>query len=476
MDGSRRALLQAMFYGMGVTYLAACGGGGSSGGERPPSDGDDLGEDPASPEPTPEELARELPLSGGPLAGIGELMDSGVDGILIPAGFAIRRVAVSGTPVMGDLLGCWWHRAPDGGAVFPVTSDGGWVYVSNCEDTNVGGVGALRFDREGKLIDAYRILDDTRRNCAGGATPWGTWLSCEEIEDGQVYECDPLGAPGQAEVKPALGRLHHEAAAVDMPTRTVFMTEDRGDGRLYRFVSAGMATALNGQQGLDLHNGVLQVLEVAGFENGGYLEDLEDARRVHRVHWVDVIEPVQPQSEVRQRIVEGTGQGAPGTTFKGGEGIWIHNLPVDQQPPVAGVERPLRAVAFFASKGDNRVYALDIDNDLIEVVFDNESGQLDGGPDQAPFDDVDNVVVSPMGDVIVAEDGDAMRLMVVVPNRPSKILVKVPGKRSELTGPAFTPDGGRLYFSSQRGPTDGIVRGIGVTYELTIPDAFREVE
>ncbi|CAN0576783.1 unnamed protein product [Ectocarpus sp. 12 AP-2014] len=165
-----------------------------------------------------------------------------------------------------------------------------------------------------------------------------------------------------------------------------------------------------------------------------------------------------------------TGMGAPGTIFKGGEGIWIQEIPREQQQRVSGTQHPLRAVVYFACKGDNRVYALDVDNDLIEVVFDNDQLMA---PD-IPFDDVDNLTVSPMGDIIVSEDGDAMRLMVMNPNGPSKILLQVPGGGSELTGPAFTRNGQYLYFSSQRANALGSgIPGLGITYELEVPERFR---
>ena len=157
----------------------------------------------------------------------------------------------------------------------------------------------------------------------------------------------------------------------------------------------------------------------------------------------------------------------PGTVFNGGEGIWLYEVPPERSQIPPGGSAVTRALLFFASKGDNRVYAYDIDNALIELVFDNSF--ID-----PPFDDVDNVTVSPHGDVLVAEDGEAKRLIVVVPNQTAKVLVQIDAPGSEITGPAFTADGSRLYFSSQRGPhLTGLRQGSGATYELSIPDAFR---
>lgn len=104
------------------------------------------------------------------------------DGLQLPKGFTGRVVARSGAAVGG--AGYVWHGAPDGGACF-TDRDGGWVYVSNSElDDGAGGAGMLRFDRTGTIVGAARILGGTNHNCAGGATPWGTWLSCEEVDHG----------------------------------------------------------------------------------------------------------------------------------------------------------------------------------------------------------------------------------------------------------------------------------------------------
>ena len=128
-----------------------------------------------------------------------------------------------------------WHIFSDGAATYP-TGDGGWILVSNCEAPaqTGGGASAIRFSPDGQIADAYRILGDTNTNCAGGPTPWGTWLSCEEIDAGQVWECDPNGQKA-AVAHPALGLFNHEAVCVDPDGKRLYLSEDEGDGGFYRF-------------------------------------------------------------------------------------------------------------------------------------------------------------------------------------------------------------------------------------------------
>lgn len=424
------------------------------------------------------QMTSELPIPDGPLANIPAvekktLTAGAIDGIddevFAPPGFDVRAVARQGlNPLTGqpDPEGFEWHIDPDGGAVFPSKADGGWVYVSNSEETP-GGVGALRFDASGNLIDAYPILTGTRNNCAGGPTPWGTWLSCEETGNGEVWECDPFGSPETAVKKSALGAFPHEAAAIDPINNVCYMTEDGGSNRFWRFVSDDddLSTTDDGITRMGLENGRLEVMQIEGFEDGGD-PPAADLREPRAVTWTTV--PYTPVPLAPQQFPTTT---TSGTLINAAEGIWYYEIPeVLRQTPAAGTV-PTRGVMFFATKRDNRVYAYDIDNQLVELIYDNENMQMETG-----FDDVDNVVVSPAGDVLVAEDGALMRLVVIVPNGQAKLLMQITKGGSEITGPAFTPDGSRLYFSSQRGPSgaDGSGTG-GATFEMTIPPEFRSL-
>ena len=358
----------------------------------------------------------------------------------MPAGFTARIVAVSGEkPVAG---GGSWHTYPDGGATF-AAPDGGWVYVNNSEvPLGMGGVSALRFDRRGQVTGVRRILDGTSTNCAGGASPWGTWLSAEETSVGRVWECLPFGSPSQAAPRPALGIFKHEAVAVDPLHRTLYLTEDEGQGRFYRFVCSASDWPASAARPA-LKSGRLQVLQIDGLQANQLPPDEMDLSRPRRVKWVDVRNPGLPQAVVRGAL----GNSAPGTVFRGGEGLWY-----------------FEGLVYFSTKGDNRIWAFEPATQQLQVIHDFATAS----PADRVLSGVDNLTVSRRGDVLVAEDGGNMELCVILPDRSVKVLLRLHGQDdSEITGPAFSPDGSRLYFNSQRGGRQGA--GLGITYELKLP-------
>lgn len=397
----------------------------------------------------------------GPYGPIGP---SNLSDVLLPDGFTARVIAVGGVPVgalHGGDIPFVWPALPDGAACYP-TDDGGWILACNSEvprdevlrtalglpiDVTTGGASSIRFAADGTVVDAYSILTGTDGNCAGGPTPWRTWLSCEEPQiaprvtgefaRGAVWECDPYEESQGTEL-PAMGIFKHEAVAIDPVNEHAFLTEDETDGNFYRFVPDSYP---------DLSAGTLQTAIVA--DDG-------------TVTWVDVPDPSAATTRTAHQV-----EGA--TTFDGGEGIWYDS-----------------GFAYFTTKNDHVVWVHDIAAQTITKLYDAaDHAETPLGPAEPDGTSVDNICVSSSGDVFVAEDGGNLEIVIISADErevaPIMRLESDAHADSEICGPCFSPDGTRLYFSSQRGnPAPAGVEdptgqapifgnGFGVTYEVTGP-------
>lgn len=414
--------------------------------------------------------SRSPPPRRSPFADIGPLLAPDENGVRLPAGFSSRVVAVVNEPPVPGNPDFVWHADPDGAGVFR-TGDGGWIYVSNSEarDSTTGGavlqplpgtsreeaellgfrggVSALRFDAGGNLVDAYAVQRGTTTNCSGGVTPWGTWINGEEILDGYMFECSPLRDGGAARRLDRFGRFAHEQVALDAAGRVIYHTEDLGGNeRFYRSVYSAAEWPGGGRPDL-ANSGVLQALAVdAG---------IEAARQGPvPIRWLAVINDGTPQHEVY----------LPETTiFAGNEGVWF-----------------LDGFVFFSTKSDDNIWVIDTFGNTIESIYNPADGPVGSpvDPSEPAMFGVDNLFMTLDGEMIVVEDGGDLRAMVLLPDRSTIPLLRLPGSPdvTEVTGPAFSPDGRRLYVSSQRALRMGDPATFGtggVTYEITLPFAVR---
>ena len=347
------------------------------------------------------------------------------NGLRLPQGFTSRVVARGNAPFVPDSPSpsdapYTFPAAPDGQATYALP-DGGFILVTNSEIPVVpqGGASAIRFNAGGRTTSAYRILGGTTQNCSGGPTPWGTWLSCEEDDAGAVWECDPTGVAPAVRL-PEMGIFAHEAVAVDSVGQRLYLTEDVSDSGFYRFTPNDYP---------DLEKG--GVLEVAIVGSDGL------------VTWVRVPDPQRTGGvDVRKQV--------PGATeFKRGEGIWFDS-----------------GIVYVATTSDSKIHAYDTRSGRIEVIYDK--AQL-GGDGQAVLTDVDNIVVSPSGDLFACEDpgdDDGPDVTILTPDLTiSKFCNLDPTQHaeSEATGPIFDPTGKRFFFTSQR------YQGAGAVFEIVGP-------
>jgi uncharacterized repeat protein (TIGR03803 family) len=267
-------------------------------------------------------------------------------------------------------------------------------------------------------VSSNLVLYGTVRNCGGGMTPWG-WLTCEEDvspNHGYTFLCptsaDQVQPPQRID---GYGRMNHEAAVVDPATSIAYLTEDRPDSCLYRFLPVSPATPFDGQ---------LQALRVVGVDcfDTGHGHAVGDA---WPIGWVDIDDPTPADDTCR---VEGRDRGA--ATFVRGEGAWFHDGSVYFSATAGG---PL---------GAGQVFRLDPDGDGGTLTLIAQSD------DQSVLDYPDGVTVAPWGDVFLCEDGGGEQRIRVVDAEGN--VTDFATKRiqpGEIAGACFSPDGQVLFVN-----------------------------
>lgn len=420
----------------------------------------------------------------GPLAPAGELL-------ALPEGFSYTVLAESGTTTVGgyavapdqDAMGCF--PGADGGSVIvcnhevggdgdrPVPHVDGLVYDPGAK----GGTSTLVVSKDNEVREHYTSLAGTVDNCAGGVTPWGTWLTCEETEEragihedegvtytferdhGYVFEVDPTSQAANRGTAPVplkfLGRFAHEAAVVDPSSGQIYLTEDADEpnGLFYRWTppagyrqGPGALHALAEDGAVEV--GTLEAL-VAVERNGRHVRDLSTATRTATTYtttWVEVPDRDARTRPTREQLPDGKV-----TRARKLEGQWWGD------GGVYVVSSYARTEDGSLHDHDGQVWFFDPRKQTVTLttIFAVNS-------DGAGVDGPDNITVSPHGGLVLAEDGDgASQLIGVTDQGKAYRLALNLVDDSEWAGPCFNAAGDTLFANIQGEP--------GRTFAITGP-------
>lgn len=425
--------------------------------------------------------------AGGVRHGYGPLVPDPEGILALPAGFSYRIVTHSGVTTLetgestpsnhdgtaafegprGVTLLVTNHelKGPRTNWKYPVPLTEGLVY----DPAAAGGCTVVETHRDGRTAARVGIAG-TSTNCAGGSTPWGTWLTCEENADragqngmtkdhGYVFEVDPYDRRANRRPHPikAFGRYEHEAVVIDTRRGHAYLTEDASgpNGLFYRWSPpAGFRHGRGRLRHIPEDAGILQAPKC--YDAGGrFVDDLSRATRtgtVFGVDWVDVPDRDARTVPVRKQFAEGAV-----TRARKLEGMWwadggayiVSSYARDESPG-----RPHDGQVWFYDPR-RRTLTLKV---LLGVNPDPSAG--------GAFDGPDNITVSPHGGLVIAEDGEGFQHLFgatesgrthPIARNELNIGTEEEPEYSEFTGVVFSPDGRTLYANIQ---TPGITLAI----------------
>lgn len=310
----------------------------------------------------------------------------------------------------------------------------------------IGGTTTLIYNHTTKAVEKeFLSLTGTIRNCAGGPTPWNSWISCEETVEkahgkleknhGYNFEVPALETTGLADPIPLreMGRFNHEAVAVDPGTGIVYQTEDDSEGLIYRFIPSVPGRL---QQGGKLQALVFRDQRSFDTRNWpGISPSSIDVGKTFSVTWVDLEDIESPHNDLRHRgFIKGAAR------FARGEGMWYGTNGIYFACTNGG---PARTGQVFRYKpgiyegttreheapGTIELFAEPNDKDILKYC--------------------DNLTVAPWGDIVLCEDHDHPCLVGITPAGEYYKLGENVGYNSELAGVVFSPNGSTLFVNIQ---------------------------
>ncbi|WP_329016243.1 MULTISPECIES: alkaline phosphatase PhoX [unclassified Streptomyces] len=326
-----------------------------------------------------------------------------------------------------------------------------------------GGCTALTLDSRDRVLSERVAIAGTAVNCAGGRTPWGTWLTCEETEDragdnghtkdhGFIFEVHPTD-PRRTGAVPltAMGRFQHEAIAVDPGRGVVYETEDaflKPFGLFYRFLPE---KPLGGVGSLRA-GGRLQAMRVPGLPDLSTVQ--ETGAAFDGIEWVDVPDPLAATTPTRLQDYGPRGithaQKLEGC-YWGGSCVYF-------------VSSFAHSAEGSAADHFGQIWRYDPRRRRLTLV-------IVFGPDtdvQLPGESPDNICLAPSGGLMVCEDGNGAQHVFGV-TRGGEVYALARGRQNtgtpekpewgEFAGVTFSPDGGTMYVNCYTPGTTFAVTG-----------------